>query len=280
MRFLPVFGVTFILGVTPAAAAPPDVATIVQQMQAALEPLRPSTQKLTISVRAQQGDSSQFVASLARKKAWGEDWTLAVVQAPEGLHGITYLVREQTGQPALQWVYLPVLRRVRELMPIGAYEDFLGTDFTYGDLGLVNLPDRKSQFLGMEKHAGIWAYKVQEIPQQPWYYSRIISWVAADSFLPLEREYYAPSKRLWKIERFGEIKRIDGVPTPLWIRMEDLQDGSSSTIAVSDVCYDTNVPDILFDPSHLSEVVASPVWQGPLRANSPSSDSPTSAISG
>ncbi len=157
-------------------------------------------------------------------------------------------------------MYLPVLRRVREIMPIGAYEDFLGTDFTYGDLDLVNLPDRKSQFLGMEKHAGMWAYKVQEIPQQPWYYSRIISWVAADSFLPLERDYYAPSKKLWRIERFGEIKRINGVPTPLGIRMEDLQGGSSSTIAVSDVCYDTNVPDTLFDPARLSEAVASPVW--------------------
>ncbi len=275
MRFLLVLGVTCALSVTPAAAAPPDVTTIVQQMQAALEPIHPSTQRLTISVINKRGESSQFVASFAHKKVWGEDWILAILRAPENLQGITYLVREQAGQPAFQWVYLPVLRRVREISPIGASQDFLGTDFTYGDLGVVQLHDRQSQFLGMEKHRGIWAYKVQEIPRQPWYYSRIVTWVAADSFLPLERDCYSPSKRLWKIERFEEIKRIDGVPTPLWITMENLRDGSRSTIEVSAVRYDANVPDTLFDPGRLPEAITSPVWHGPLRATSHSATSTT-----
>jgi hypothetical protein len=107
----------------------------------------------------------------------------------------------------------------------------------------------------------MWAYKVQETPSQPWDYSRIVTWVAADSSLPLQRDYYAPSNRLWRIERFEEIKRIDGVPTPLWISMEDLQAGSSSKIEVSDVRYDVDVPDTLFDPGRLAEAAASPVWQ-------------------
>ena len=135
-------------------------------------------------------------------------------------------------------------------------------------------------FPHLARDEGMADIKVQEIPRQPWYYLRIVTWVAADSFLPLERDYYAPSKRLWKIERFEEIKRIDGVPTPLWITMEDLRDGSSSTLEVSDVRYDTNVPDTLFDPGRLPEAVASPVWQEPLRTMSQASDSATSTTSG
>lgn len=261
MRFLLVLFVLLALGITPAAAAPPDVTTIIQRMQAALEPVRPSTQKLTIFVRDSQGESTQSIAYQVHKKVWDEDWRLIVLQAPETAKGITYLVQEQTGRPDLQWMYLPAVRRVRELSPIGAYQDFLGTIFTYGDLGLVDLRARTYKLLDKEKHAGVWAYKVQEIPTQPWYYSRIVTWIATDSFLPLQRNYYTPSNELWKIERFEEIKNIDGVPTPLWITMEDLRDGSSSKIEVSDVRYDVDVPDTLFDPAQLPGTLASPVWQ-------------------
>ena len=51
MRFLPVLFAAFAFDVIPAAAAPPDVTTIVQQMQAALEPIRPSTQQQSIVFR-------------------------------------------------------------------------------------------------------------------------------------------------------------------------------------------------------------------------------------
>jgi hypothetical protein len=261
MRFLLVLFLLLAFGITPATAAPLNVTTIVQRMQAALDPVRPSTQKLTIFVHDSQGESIQSVAYQVHKKVWDEDWRLIVLQAPETVKGITYLVQEQVGRPDLQWMYLPAVRRVREFSSVGAYQDFLGTDFTYGDLGLVDLHDRMYKFLGMEQHAGVWAYKVQEVPRQPWYYSRIVTWIATDSFLPLQRNYYAPSKKLWKIERFEEIKNIDGVPTPLWITMENLRDGSSSKIEVSDVRYDVDVPDTLFDPAWLPEVFASPLGQ-------------------
>jgi len=207
------------------------------------------------------GESTQLVAYQARKRVWDENWMLTVVQAPESLKGIAYLVQERAGQPGRQWVYLPAIRRVRELMPIGTQQDFLGTDFTYADLGFSNLHDRTYKLLGIEKHAGVWAYKVQEVPRQQWCHSRIVTWVAANSFLPLQRNYYAPSQKLWKIERFEEIKRTDGMQTSLWITMENLQQDSSSKIEVTDVRYDAAVPDTLFDPDLLSEALASPVWQ-------------------
>jgi len=261
MRTLVMLTLMLLLTVTVATAASPDATAIVQQMETALEPARPSTQKWTIVVTDKQGESTQLVAYQARKRVRNENWLLTVLQAPKSLEGIAYLVQEREDQPGLQWIYLPAVRRVRELMPSGEQQDFLGTDFTYGDLGFLNLHDRTYTFLGMKQHQGVWAYEVQEIPHQSWYYSRIVTWVAADSSLPLQRAYYDRANRLWRIERFEEIKRIDGVPTPLWISMEDRQAGSSSTIAVSEVRYDADVPDSLFDPDRLAEAAASPVWQ-------------------
>jgi hypothetical protein len=174
---------------------------------------------------------------------------------PEKVKGISYPVQEKVGRPDLQWEYLPTI--LREMTPIGTSQKFLGTTFTYGDLDLVDLCAHTYKFLSMEKHAGAWAYKLEETPRQPWYYARIITWVASDSFLLLQRNYYVPSQELWRIERFAEIKRIDGVPTPLWIPMENLRDGNRTTINVSAVRSDADIPATLFDPDRLPTVLTS-----------------------
>jgi outer membrane lipoprotein-sorting protein len=68
---------------------------------------------------------------------------------------------------------------------------------------------------------------------------------------------------LWKTELFEE-ETIDGVPTPMRMQMKDLQGKSSTELRVSDIRYDVEVPDALFDPVKLSTAVSSPVWQSSL----------------
>jgi hypothetical protein len=74
---------------------------------------------------------------------------------------------------------------------------------------------------------------------------------------------------LWKTELFEE-ETIDGVPTPIRIQMQDLQGKSSTEMRVSDVRYDVEVPDALFDPMKPPTAATSPVWQS---ANAPGTTS-------
>ena len=154
------------------------------------------------------------------------------------------------------------MRRVRKIVPVESLRAFLDSDFTLSDMGFVNLR-AKYAFLREGRRAGVRAYEIQEGPggeQGTWYYSRIVTWLAADSSLPLERDFYDPSNTLWKVETFEKVTDVDGVPTPLRIHMEDRQEGGSTAIAVSDVHYDVDVPDALFDPARLRDAAASPVW--------------------
>ena len=65
------------------------------------------------------------------------------------------------------------------------------------DLGFLRL-EASYRLLGEEQHTGVRAYKVEEaIPQDRAYYSRIITWVAADTMHALElggELYSSPSK--------------------------------------------------------------------------------------
>ena len=171
------------------------------------------------------------------------------------------LIREHKDHPDEQWMYLPTIRRVRKLVPVGAYESFLGTDFTLADLGFVNLRDRKFSLLGEETFAGTPAYKVQEVLAGPhYYYSRIVSWVAKDTMLPLRRDYYDAANQLWKTELYQDAAVIDGVPTVLRMHMEDRLQDTSTELRVSEVQYDPTIPDELFDAQKLPEASTHPLW--------------------
>ena len=104
-------------------------------------------------------------------------------------------------------------------------------------------------------------YKIEEtVPKERAYYSRVLTWVSKDSKLPLQRDYYDVAGKLWKTETFEE-EKIDGVPTAIRIQMKDVQGKSTTELRVTDVRYNVDVPDALFDPLKLSTAANSPVWQ-------------------
>lgn len=238
-----------------AVAAPPDVATIVQQTKAALEPAKPSIRKLALVIGTKEGETTRWSVAQARK----DSAVVSVVLEPEAVRGSALLVKQQSGTTDSQWLYFPAVRRVRQIVPPAKYQAFLGSDFTYADLGFVSRA-RDCELLGTEETSAGLTYKVQEVPVDRWYYGRIVTWVASDTWLPIKREFYDPSNTLWKLERFEDVKTIDGIPTPMRIRMEERREGGFSEMQVSDVRYGAQVPDSLFDPKGLAEVVTAPVW--------------------
>jgi hypothetical protein len=137
----------------------------------------------------------QWVAGEARKQLADGKRTLLVMLEPADVRGNTLLIAEQDGRVNIMWWYSPALRRVRALVPVEAYQRFLDTDFTYADLGFVS-PQGKYRLLGEEDHKGKRAYTIELVPQDPWYYSRIITWVDMHSMLPLQRDFYDRAERL------------------------------------------------------------------------------------
>jgi len=256
-----------VFSVTPAIAESPDATTIVKQVKEIFEPLRSSTRKVVVTSTckiegSQKNESIQFVAGEARKTFPNGKRILLVMLKPQSVKGNTYLFWEpEKQQNFITLFYSPFLRRVREFLPVELYDRFLDTNFTYADVGFVRFHEHY-KLLGEEEHAGVHAYKVvEELPHERSYYSHIYIWVAADSFLPLQRDYYDTGGRLWKTELFKEVVTINNVPTPLLIQMKD-RDGFSTDLKVTEVKYDVEIPDELFNPNLLSKAVDSPLWQG------------------
>ena len=148
---------------------------IVKKMKEVLEPIRPSTRKVDIVMTA-GGETIHWTAREALKKFPDGKRMVMVMLEPSEVRGNAYLIWEPKDKFSAIWTYMPVLRRVRELRGVDAYEHFLGTDFTYADLGFVRLHPHY-RLLGEEDHGGKKTYKIEEsVPKERAYYSRVITW--------------------------------------------------------------------------------------------------------
>jgi hypothetical protein len=215
---------------------------------------------MNITVKS-KGETVQLVAGQAIKNLPDGKRMLIAMLEPADLKGMAFLVCERKDKVDTMFIYFPVLRRTREIEgSVDQYAHFLGTDFTYADLGFIKL-NKQYRLLGKESHGSVQAYKVEETaPEIKDYYSRIIIWVATDTFLPLQRDYYDRAGRLWKTEHFKGVSIVNGIPTPFLIKMEDVQANQSTEIALSMVEYDIEVPDEIFDPNTLSQVARHECW--------------------
>ena len=242
-----------------AAAQAPDAKAISAKMKDALEPAKSSARTVTLTI-ASEGKTSQVTLGQARSTAGGSNHVLTVVLAPADLRGTAYLLQEQPASDNDKlWIYVPAIGRVRAVVGPEAYSAFLNSDYTYADLGFLSM---RSKFgpVKQETVNGAKVYTIERRPPQSWYYARVVSTVAADTSLPIERKFYDPANELWKDEKFEKVAVIDNVPTVMTTTMEDVQAKSRSTLDVTDVKYNVDVPGELTQPAGMPKAAESPIW--------------------
>ncbi|MCI0344255.1 MAG: outer membrane lipoprotein-sorting protein [Chloroflexi bacterium] len=242
-----------------AAADPPDIDTLVARMKAALEPPRASVRQMTLSISGEHGGPSQWSLAQARKTVDGQGRILTVLLTPASARGIASLIID--GTPPETALYTPAVRRVRTLVPQDGYDAFLGSDFTYFDLGFVRRHDTY-RLLGAEQRNGKDAWKIEQIPTSSWYYSKIVSWIDQTTMLPIERDYYSPAGQLWKVQTFDKVVTIDGQPVALSVTMRDTHTGGTSELRTANLRFGVDLPDSLFERAGLRQAADATIWKG------------------
>jgi hypothetical protein len=242
----------------PSPGLPSYTEKLYVNMKAAMEPDRPSTRKLTFIISGTR-EPAQWVAWQARKALPDGKRTLTVFVEPENVRGIALLNWEPQDQPTADFLYLPHVRRVLKNPDLEALP-VLFSELTFADIGPLRVGETQLTLLSSDQRASRRTLKVQEVPRAPRPYARFITWFAVDSSLPIDREYYDVTDAVVKTEHF-EITTIDGVPVATRTRIEDKVDGGSTEMQVSEIRSDTAIPDTLFDPTRLSQVVNDPFWQ-------------------
>ncbi len=242
-------------------SAKPDAASIVQRMRQALNPAAPSVRVMTLKVNNRSGGSVEWKLAQARAQVSGSSWMLTVVLLPASWgEGIALLDEDKPPLKAVEHVYLPGIRRVRNFTPLEAWEPFFGSDFSYQDFSFPR-PSSHMKLKGTEDHEGTKCYKLEEAFVNNPYFSRAETWVAVDTELPVERDYYDLYDKLYKSERYERIMTVQNIPTMTRIVMKNIQQDSSSEIDVTSIKYHEEAPQDLFDPDNLPKAAANQFWK-------------------
>ncbi|MFO7998599.1 MAG: outer membrane lipoprotein-sorting protein [Bacteroidales bacterium] len=146
-----------------------------------------------------------------------------------------------------QWIYLPALKRVRRISSDSKSDYFMGSDFTYDDLGDRHPSQDAHTLLREESLEGKACYVVESVPRESGYiYSKTITWVMKDNYLGLKRAFYDDRGRLLKILTIKNFEKISGFWTILETEMHNVQRDHRTVMIFTNVKKNQGIPDSMF----------------------------------
>lgn len=187
-------------------------------------------------------------------KDYGRDRkSMMLFREPSDVRGASFLSWEYDAPQREddKWLYLPALKKVRRISGASRNEYFMGTDYTYDDLGKRNLDKDRHALLGEAPAMGHDCWKVEAVPVDPAdRYTRRILWVSQQAHMVVQAEYY-DKDGLVKVFRALDIRKQDGFWTLFRSEMDHLSRQHKTVMTMETVRYDTGLGDDLFQVSAL-----------------------------
>jgi len=142
-----------------------------------------------------------------------------------------------------QWIYLPALKKVKRISSDSKSDYFMGSDFTYDDLGDRKLDDDTHKLLGEETIDGVDYYVVESIPKDEDYmYSKTVTWIRKDNFIGLKKEFYDEDGELLKILKIKKFENISGFLVITHSEMENVQKNHRTKMELNNIKINTSIP--------------------------------------
>lgn len=157
------------------------------------------------------------------------------------------------------WMFFPRTRRVRKLATHSRKQKMQGSDFSYEDMGAGDafVTDYAARRLKDTRRMDRDCFAVELVrrPHADMTYSRMILHVDRANFVPLEIEYFSendPQRRIKHLER-GDIREVDGIPTPFRSIMFNENDGTSTRMDLLEIEFNRELPPAMFTERELKK---------------------------
>ena len=238
---LMVWGLVILIGVVPAWAITAD--EILDEVEA--RTAESETQKAIakmILVDSKGREEVREVIMYAKDE--GEDVISIIVRflSPADVKNVTLLSLE--GGESM-YLYMPAYKKVRRIASSEKSEKFMGTDFTYDELGgSYSREDYDSTLIEETEEI----YKLELIPRdEESSYSKLLMEVDKEKFYFRRIEFYDKDGNLWKVMEISEIEEEeDGTITVKKIDLTDLKENHKTIVEMEHIERDIPLPDNFF----------------------------------
>lgn len=127
------------------------------------------------------------------------DQSLAIFDAPGDVRGTAFLSHTHITRDDDQWLYLPSLKRVKRISPGNKTAPFMGSEFSYEDLGSVEVEKYTYIYVRDEVLNGADCFVIDRFPVDKHSgYSRQRVWVEKKRYLALKVDYFNRREEIHK----------------------------------------------------------------------------------
>ncbi len=193
---------------------------------------------------------------LSYSKDYGKDSkTIMIFQKPADVKGTGFLSWEYDDDSKNddRWLYMPALKKVRRISGASNNDYFMGSDFTYDDMGGRN-PDEDTHTLLREEDLNeelCWV--VESIPKEKDnIYVKKIVWVRQDVKMSVKVEYY-DKLGLMKTLTIKNIRQVDGIWTAHEMCMDNEAEKHQTILKFNQISYNQDLKDNIFTVSAIEK---------------------------
>jgi outer membrane lipoprotein-sorting protein len=205
------------------AVAAQDAASIMRAAKDRTKSDTMSSRSRMVITAKNGGATERNIDQYSKDAANGYARAVIVFQSPATVRGTRFLSMDNASGDSDQWIYLPALGKVRRIASSESGGSFMGTDFSYDDLSLMDRNVGRDTHTILREESFDWdgsgngavCYVIQSVPKNlDFQYSKTISWVNKANYRVYKRELYDKHGNIEKpMEIFG-YKDIQGRDTP------------------------------------------------------------------
>jgi hypothetical protein len=186
------------------------------------------TEKVELTMKLINEKGKERVRTIAQATATDKDGNQKILLrflTPADVKGTGFLTHEASSRDDDQWLFLPALKKVRRISAADQSDSFMGSDFSYEDIGSEEMDQNAYKLLREEKLDGQDCYVVEAVPsgakgKSSSGYSKRELWIRKDNSVLARGRFYDKSGSLLKTLEAADIKQVEGTSKWRANRME------------------------------------------------------------
>lgn len=186
------------------------------------------------------------------------DKSLIIFDTPRDVKGTAMLTYSHKTGDDDQWLYLPALKRVKRISSSNKSGSFMGSEFSYEDLGSQEVEKYTYKYLRDEpcptdEYAQLTCFVLEQYPvDKTSGYTRQVVWMDQEEYRPIKIDYYDRKKSLLKTLIAKNYSRYaQKYWRPLEMEIKNHQSGKSTRLVFEGYSFHTGLAEKDFTQASL-----------------------------
>ena len=191
----------------------------------------------------------EFVILRRDVKDGGAQQFYVYFKKPSDVRKMVFMVHKYIDKDDDRWLYLPALDLVKRIAASDKRTSFVGSHFVYEDVsGRSITEDTHTLEETTDTH-----YVLKNVPKDPnsVEFASFTMWIDKNTFIPRKVEYKNKQGELYRRVEALKIETIDGIPTVVESRVQDLASGGQTVSVFSNIKYNIGLGDDIFTERYL-----------------------------